>query len=230
MFQTFCSQNAASCRGPGAPAPGGAPGGDQGAPRGAAGRCSFTHNNPLLFLGPIPTLIFFFPQHTLLMEYSPAKEGCLASSENRHGASLHTRRSAAWGSGFLLPASLPVVPAVTQQGVDQEEGCNLLGKAVTTPPRLRDLAGDSSLPVPVNDWCSVASAGGSGPQVPPPRRSWGPSHCHVVDAGSEVCRSVQRRPWPEPFRSRWPGGEATLRESAGSRGRGEEGRKGGLRE
>ena len=88
----------------------------------------------LVFLAPISPLIFFSPQRILLMEHNPAKEGCLAGSENRDGArsspSPPTQRSAAWG--LQLPASLPVVPAGAQQVVDGggrpafvQESCNM---------------------------------------------------------------------------------------------------------
>lgn len=65
--------------------------------------------NSLGFPGPISTFIYIyiFSQHILLMEQRPAKEGCLANSENRDGARpSHIASLPQALSGFLLPPSV----------------------------------------------------------------------------------------------------------------------------
>lgn len=75
----------------------------------------------------------FSPEHVLLTELSPAKQGCLAGSEHRAGASPHPPT---WrpGSRLLLPASLPVRgPCGHGHPAGDGQGGAFVREAVTAP-------------------------------------------------------------------------------------------------
>lgn len=95
-----------------------------------------TQANLLVFLAPISPLIFFSSAHSSEGIQSCKEEG-LAGSENRDGARSSpippTQRSAAWGSGLLLPASLPVFPTGVRQVVDQGGGPAFVRERCNTP-------------------------------------------------------------------------------------------------